>query len=333
MDNRFCKQFYRVGDACCMFRTALSCGRQDEALFWADELFSSGCVAELNQILFEVWLFYKGMSDCKWLLLWYRSDHDYNDVMCNTIRLCWTIHDGWDLRVFLEAIAPGPTPNLKVAEKVPSKLRTTVFSILGRFGNIQNIGTGIGAFWRLALRVGGLKLRPYRNIEATDFNISKIQLVVQPSALYGLSERGQMSENQTTIEEVRGDIVSKLRVSGSPYWIEQFVEYNHDDDDLVEEFYAKHFPRDIPDEWSLESQMRSHGTGSLINSESSASIVKLLRKLFRDSEEISGLFPVLSDKKIPHGTRTLFDIVNIFTLPLDIKMVALENTFSDMVIV
>ena len=315
-----------------MFRIALSCGRQDEALFWADELFSSGCVAELNQILFEVWLFYKGLSDCKWLLLWYSSDHDYNDVMCNTIRLCWTIRDGWDLRVFLEAIAPGPTPDLKAAQKVPSKLRTTVFSILGRFGNIRNMGAGIGAFWRLALRLGGMKLRPYRDIEATDFNICEAQLAVQPSAIYGLSERGQLSEDQTTIDEVRGDIVSKLRVNGSPYWVEQFVAYNEDDDDLVDEFYAKHFPRDIPDEWSLEAQMRSHGPGALINSESGATVVKLLRKLFRGSEEISGLFSVLGDKKIPHGTRTLFDIVSTFTLPPDTKMAALENIFNGMTI-
>jgi hypothetical protein len=31
------------------------------------------------------------------------------------------------------------------------------------------------------------------------------------------------------------------------------------DDDKEEEFYVKCFPNDLPDEWSLAEQMKSHG--------------------------------------------------------------------------
>lgn len=35
------------------------------------------------------------------------------------------------------------------------------------------------------------------------------------------------------------------------------------DDDALEEFYEEYFPDDIPDEWSLEEQKKSHGSGYL----------------------------------------------------------------------
>ena len=41
----------------------------------------------------------------------------------------------------------------------------------------------------------------------------------------------------------------------------------NDDDDALEEFYEEFFPDDIPDEWSLEEQKRSHGSGYLRSGE------------------------------------------------------------------
>ena len=306
MDNRLTRNLYRVGEACCMFRVSLSRGRQQEALFWADELFSSGCLPQLNQILFEVWLFYKGISDCKWFLLWYGSDHDYNDTMCNTVRLSWSIRDGLDIRVLLETINPGPTPNLKIASKATSPLRQKMFASISRIAHDK--GAALSAFWRLANREGGLKLRPYRDIEAGDIILPEKPLAVERSWIYGLCERGQMSEMETTIDEVRGSIVETLWGQGTTYWSDAFLGYDAEDDDLVEEFYQKHFPNDIPDEWSLTAQMRTHGPGSLFGTESGASIIKLLRLLFPGCEELNPCYSNLANKKVPEGVRTLFDL-------------------------
>ncbi len=324
MDHRLTRKLYRVGEACCMFRLALSRGKQQDALFWADELFSSGCLPQLNQILFEVWLFYKGLSDCNWLIIWYGSDHDYNDALCNTVRLCWSIRDGKDIRVLLETMCPGPTPNTKAASK--AKLRTSprdkVFRILGRLAASNSMTSAIGAFWRLA-NSGGvetMKMRPYRDIETADVEFSPTPLAVQRPWLYGLCERGEMGEDETTICEIRGNIIDRLRVQGCPYWSNALVAvltgYNAVDgydEEAVEEFLQKHFPKDIPDEWSLSAQMRTHGQGVLFETESAASVVKLLRLLFPACDELTAYYGVIGDKKIPYGATTLFDVLACFS--------------------
>ena len=54
-------------------------------------------------------------------------------------------------------------------------------------------------------------------------------------------------------------------LKGCPFWdtaLESIV-----DDETKEAFYEKYFPDDIPDEWSLEDQKKSHGFGSLIGDE------------------------------------------------------------------
>lgn len=327
MDHRLTRKLYRVGEACCMFRLALSHGRQRDALFWADELFSSGCLPQLNQILFEVWLFYKGVSDCKWLILWYGSNHDYNDVLCNTTRLCWSIRDSIDIRVLLETICPGPTPNTKAASKV--KLHTSpremVFRILGRLTASNGMTSAIGAFWRLATATtrGGeetMKMRPYRDVEAADIEFSHTSLAVQRSWIYGLCERGEMGEDETTICEIRGNIIDRLRVQGCPYWQNALVDVltGYDaiagyDEEAVEEFLRRHFPNDIPDEWSLAAQMRTHGQGALFETESAASVVKLLRLLFPGRDELTPYYGIISDKKVPYGATTLFDVLASFS--------------------
>jgi hypothetical protein len=122
---------------------------------------------------------------------------------------------------------------------------------------------------------------------------------------YGLSERGQMSEAESTVGEIRGDIVNTLINQGTPYWSEALVTYNEEEPD---EFYMKHFPNDIPDEWSLEKQMNTHGAGSLFTTEVGASYIKLLRKLCRGCEGMEKIYTVLENKVIPTNTKTLFEL-------------------------
>jgi hypothetical protein len=46
-------------------------------------------------------------------------------------------------------------------------------------------------------------------------------------------------------------------------------------EEALDPFYAATFPDDIPDEWSLTDQMRSHGRGVLRASESAISLSRL----------------------------------------------------------
>ena len=86
---------------------------------------------------------------------------------------------------------------------------------------------------------------------------------IPKECLYGRTIRGGMKYTQTNIKElydhnnllkgqkVYDDIVQKY---GS---YEAFV----DDDTIYDIFCTNYFPNDIPDEWSLEEQMKSHGIG------------------------------------------------------------------------
>jgi hypothetical protein len=295
MDNRLCRNLYRVDEACASFRHALISGKKDASLFWADELFSSGCIGELNQILFEVWTFFKGPSDVEWLLLWYGSSHDYNSVLSNTVRLCWSMRDGIDSSVFKEMILLS-SPLGQLAPK-----QTKVLQILRQLD--QKVA---GAFSKLKTP---MQKRAYRPINANDLEFPCELLTVQRASIYGLTERGQMSETTTTLWEVRGDIVETLWGQGTPYWSQAFAGYDGMDDDAVEAFYKKHFPTDIPDEWSLERQMRTHGPGCLFVSEKGASIVKLLRSLYRGCEGMEKVFGIFEGACLREEARTLFDIV------------------------
>jgi len=69
---------------------------------------------------------------------------------------------------------------------------------------------------------------------------------IPDECLYGLTERGRMERSKGTMEEL--------------YKIHDILYSGPED---IEEFYASVFPDDIPDEWSLADQRKSHGPGSL----------------------------------------------------------------------
>jgi hypothetical protein len=51
-------------------------------------------------------------------------------------------------------------------------------------------------------------------------------------------------------------------VAATPFWQRIIAGYDLNDDTTKEKFYETWFPNDIPDEWSLEDQQKSHGTPS-----------------------------------------------------------------------
>ena len=56
-------------------------------------------------------------------------------------------------------------------------------------------------------------------------------------------------------------------IKGCPFWDEALREYQRHgkwvSDDAMEAFYDRYFPDDIPDEWSHEEKIKSHGLGLL----------------------------------------------------------------------
>ena len=116
-------------------------------------------------MLFECWIFFRGLSDCGWLIDWYGSAHNRESIILFTERLARSISAGVDCRVQMELEAPGPT---KIIHKKPCEVRSKTFSILGRitYSN-PKIQEAIAAFWRLGIREGGCRIwvDPYYKLE------------------------------------------------------------------------------------------------------------------------------------------------------------------------
>jgi len=99
---------------------------------------------------------------------------------------------------------------------------------------------------------------------------------IQTSSLYGKTHRGEMRWSQNTLQQLYD---SEKNLAGCPFWDEAISEYGTlldnqaqgqrqdtiqwNSDESREEFYDKYFPDDIPDEWSKEEQLKSHGDGIL----------------------------------------------------------------------
>jgi hypothetical protein len=89
-------------------------------------------------------------------------------------------------------------------------------------------------------------------------------------ALHAGTTRGSMPKKYTNIEDLRDPVV--LLPEGCAYWratceaagITEDAETGgviFPDDDVLEAFVDKHFPDDVPDEWSRADQEKSHGRG------------------------------------------------------------------------
>jgi hypothetical protein len=86
---------------------------------------------------------------------------------------------------------------------------------------------------------------------------------IPQQCLYGKTKRGSMTYDTSNIYELydheyiieNSKIIEKIKESFGSY--EEFIE----DVDELESFMKWYFPDDIPDEWPLEDQKKSHGYG------------------------------------------------------------------------
>jgi hypothetical protein len=87
--------------------------------------------------------------------------------------------------------------------------------------------------------------------------------------LYGSTQRGCMKWTKNNVNQLN---TIEPHLIGCPFWdnaIESYgivtenneIKWNSDDD--MEEFYTLYFPDDIPDEWTKQDKLRSHGDGVL----------------------------------------------------------------------
>ena len=108
---------------------------------------------------------------------------------------------------------------------------------------------------------------------------------VEPVGILGLRK-------QSSMQEIR-EIYPALK-EGTPFWKRIASAYDLSDDSSKESFYDTWFPNDIPDEWSLDDQNKSHG-----NAASSLSCRKYNELYFRSfvKSKYFGLYLWLAEKQ------------------------------------
>ena len=89
-------------------------------------------------------------------------------------------------------------------------------------------------------------------------------------ALTASTPRGQIESKYTNMDELWDPV--PLLSEGCAFWREIVTIYGikingigeavFPNDTIKEDFYVRYFPDDIPDEWSLEDQSKSHGKGT-----------------------------------------------------------------------
>lgn len=105
--------------------------------------------------------------------------------------------------------------------------------------------------------------------------------------LYGMTERGKLPQNQDTLSEIRTSI-EKALVEGGGWW-KEYIEMKYPSlldidgeeyDETRERFFDTEFPDDIPDEWSLVDQKKSHGGGAGIGSTGEVQFTRLIERWY-----------------------------------------------------
>lgn len=137
-----------------------------------------------------------------------------------------------------------------IAAALPPKTQAQSFKALE--GNIRQDGQDMLA--KFAGVVGRRQARLY--------SIPKM-------ALYGTTLRGRSKWAQSNLTQLYN---IEKHLIGCSFWDDVITEYGEGEegkgikwtaDEKKEEFYAKYFPDDIPDEWSKADQLKSHGDGIL----------------------------------------------------------------------
>ena len=95
-------------------------------------------------------------------------------------------------------------------------------------------------------------------------------------------------------------------IKGCPFWDDALKEYQRQgkwvSDDALKAFYDEYFPNDIPDEWSKEEKMKSHGQG-LLNKGEKMTLVRYARIHFMKPSRLG--FTIKGRKLDDEGSNPL----------------------------
>jgi hypothetical protein len=287
----FTQRLYRVDEVRAALLYSLKTQRILEALFWLQELEESSFGGEARRLLCTAWFMFVGLSRLSWITAWATESGTREGRQ----KLCWQLarcadRDSslWWLLCAVPATAAGNKKGLSklydawnrvwggVDEEFWQPLMDwvvdpTLESVFESLQDDMRSYSLIGRCAAVAIRTCVAQLPKttweplsMREPEQTTFqrygNIRKDRLYAIPyDCLFGMTWRGT---GVNTLEYLRN--LKEEDFQKSPWWRAKAVGIDSDDTKR-EEFYDRYFPSiagDIPDEWSLADQVKSHGPGS-----------------------------------------------------------------------
>jgi len=290
------KHFYRLDEVKAALMYAIKKGRVLEAAFWCEELICSGFWIEAWATLLQSWLWFCLATNPAWIqnrIFFTEQDIDREEGKGILHQACYNLcQSKKDNSLWAILATVGSEMPDRVSGKRPEGL--TYESELDAFlcaaicqgkaacawwaiktleyktGRIPDIfleslmkSAGlVGPAWDQVARCAAVlvactpdneydtgmspvltkEIRRWRGIY---LNRKARVYGIPDECLYGLTERGRMERTDGTMKEL--------------YNIHVLLYEGED----IEEFFNTVFPDDIPDEWSLPDQRKSHGPGSL----------------------------------------------------------------------
>jgi hypothetical protein len=287
----FTQRLYRVDEVRAALLYSLKTQRIVEALFWLQELEDSSFGGEARRLLCTAWFMFVGLSRLSWIIAWSTESGSRE----GRLKLCWQLarcmeRDSslWWLLCAVPAAAGGNKAGLSkvydawsrvwgatdedfwqpivdwvtdqklelVFESLQDDMRS--YSLIGRCAAVA-IRTCVNQLPKSTWEPLSER-EPEQTVFERSGNIRKDRLYAIPyDCLFGMTWRGT---GVNTLEYLRN--LKEEDFQKSPWWRAKSAGIDTDDTKR-EEFYDAHFSWttcDIPDEWSLADQLKSHGPGS-----------------------------------------------------------------------
>jgi hypothetical protein len=252
--------------------------RFNEAIFWLRELEESFYGGEARRLLLVSWSMNVGLSRLVWLYEWSK----YSGEREGRQRLCWQLlrcseRDSSIWYLLWSGVIPMKYGTSSLVDKWNNICASDNFwNIVEPHSCLEALQKDMKSYdifaravaCILSCKVSSASMMDMSTEEPVDLcktisewnslSLRKGRLYEIPyGCLYGMTMRGQ--GGNTT------DEINNFKMCESPYWRRVVEPYmsggNWISDDAKEIFFDKHFPEDIPDEWSLGEKKLSHGSG------------------------------------------------------------------------
>ena len=245
------KNLYVIEEVAVALLYSLRFKQTDEALYWLNELEES--LYDVQYLLLISWAMNIGLVCVTWFDSWRENSGHAKGrkVLCLQLLNC-SEYDSSIMWLLMSGVVPVRHPRSFFVDKWISICRSTDFWEGVPYSGLEKFKDKL--FARVIAYSLTHKTYKYPSLAVVDYKES-----INTCRLYGIPQEclSGMARFKNT-----GDIINNLDLNDSLYWSEILKSYKNTDwisDSLKEDFYDIYFQDDIPDEWSLEKKLLSHG--------------------------------------------------------------------------